>query len=449
MYVIIIGMGQVGQHVLQVLETEQQNVVAVDNSPDVVESVEENHDVMTLVGYGASTEVLAMAGVSRADLVVAVSNHDEANILAAITAKQMGAKRVIARAQGDAWADSTATGVTYNYLGVDVLLNPRVLVAQEIVKIARSHGALEVVDLAADRIEMVKMKIDKGSRMLHKPLSKLTMPGDTLVAAVVRDGELFVPGGADVLLPDDYAYLVGEPEHMEAAEDLFSSAREARRVTIVGGGVIGQATATSLIRDGTQVTIIEHDRERAEKLGSQLKGVTVIHGDGTNLNLLMEEEIQRSDLFAAVTSEDEINLMAALLARRLGVNRTVALSHRPDYVEIYRELGVDVTLSPRVVASDHVLRYSRSGVQAVASLEDGKAEVLEIEVSESSRVAGLPISSQQLNFPRGAIICGIIRGGDVRIPGGDDTLQVGDVLLILTTKAARSAVTRLFKPRVL
>lgn len=451
MYTVVIGMGQVGRHVLRTLEFERHGVVAIDADPEVMRDVEENHDVATLVGYGASPKVLKEARAGEADLVVAVTDHDEVNLIAALTAKQMGAERVIARVQGDEWAKCTdESGVEYNMLGVDVVLNPRVLLAQEIAKIARSHGALEVLDFAADRIELVKMKLDKGSRMLHKQLAKLQMPENTLVAAVVRDGEVFVPRGGDPLLPDDQAYIVGLPENILDAEDLFSAQREARRVAIVGGGVVGKALAMPLVRDGARVTIIERNRERAQQLGATLEGVTVVHGDGTNLDLLMEEEIGRSDLFAAVSHEDEVNLMACLLARRTGVDRTVALCHRPDYMDIYRQLGVDITLSPRVVASDHVLRYSRkSDVKSLTVLEDGKAEVLEMVVAESSRAVGEPLKSRQLNFPSGALICALISRDRVIIPGGDDVIHAGDTVIVLTTPSVRNAVSRLFRPRTL
>lgn len=449
MYVVVIGMGQVGRHVLKTLERERHDVVAIDASREVIASVEENHDVGTLVGYGASPKILREARAEQADLVVAVTDHDEVNLIAALTAKRMGARRVIARVQGDDWAACTdESGVQYGYLGVDVVLNPRVLLAQEITKIARSHGALEVIDLAADRIELVKMRLDKDGRMLHKPLSKLAMPEGTLVAAVVRDGDVFVPGGADVLLPDDQAYLIGLPENIVAAEDLFSSQREARRVTIVGGGVVGKALARPLVRDGARVTIIEQDRETAEQLGGMLDGVTVVHGDGTNLDLLEEEEIGRSDLFVAVSHEDEVNLMACLLARRTGVDRTIALCHRPDYMDIYRQLGVDITLSPRIVASDHVLRYSRqSEVKSLTVLEDGKAEVLEVVAHEGCRAVGVPIKSQQLNFPRGALLGAILGSERVRIPRGDDVIHPGDTVIVLTTRSARGDVAQLFARR--
>lgn len=451
MYVVIIGMGEVGRHVLHTLEWERHDVVAIDADPAVVRETEEKHDVATITGYGASPKILSQARAEQADLVVAVTDHDEVNLIAALAAKQMGAKKVVARVQSDNWSACMGqSGVSYGYLGVDVVLNPRVLLAHEIVKVARSHGALEVVDFAADRIEMVKMRLDKTSRMVHKPLSNLKMPEHTLVAAVVRDGELFVPGGSDVLLPDDYAYLVGLPENMEAAEDLFSMQREARRVTIVGGGVVGRALAAPLVRDGAEVTIIEHDRETSELLGASLPGVTVLHGDGTDLSLLEEEEIGRSDLFVAVSREDEVNLMACLLASRIGVERTVALCHRPDYLDIYRQLGVDVVLSPRIVASDHILRFARqSEVKSLTLLEDGQAEVIEVVAAEGSPAVGVPIRSQQLNFPRGAIIVAILGAGRVIVPRGDDVVRAGDTVILLTTRTSRRAAARLFRRRVL
>lgn len=451
MYVVVIGMGQVGRHVLRTMEFERHGVTAVDLDPAVIADVEENHDVATLVGYGASPKVLRAARAAEADLVVAVTDNDEVNLLAALAAKQLGAKQVIARVQDDDWATCTdESGVQYGFLGVDVLLNPRVLLAHEIAKVARSHGALEVIDLAADRIELVKMRLDKGSRMLHKQLAKLQMPEHTLVAAIVRDGEVSVPGGADHLLPGDQAYIIGLPEKILDAEDLFSAQREARRVAIVGGGVVGKALAKPLVRDGARVTIIEKDRERAEALGADLEGVTVVHGDGTHLELLVEEEIGRSDLFAAVSKEDEVNLMACLLARRIGVDRTIALAHRPDYMDIYRQLGVDITLSPRVVASEHVLRYSRElGVKSLNVLEDGKAEVLEFTAPEGSRAVGVPLGSQQMAFPRGALIVAIISNERVIIPRGQDVIRPGDTVIVITTLTARKAVIRLFTPRVI
>lgn len=447
MYIVIIGLGEVGRHLIHVLEQDGHDIVAVDRSSEAVRYIEEHHDVMTLTGYGASESVLDSAGIKRADLLVAVTDHDEVNLIAALAARQAGAKKTIARTGGTEWAKNRQ-GVRYGLLGVDVAINPSVLVAQELVKIARSHGAVEVIDLAQDRIELVQIELTNDARFLHRPISSVPLPRDTLIAAIVRDGDLFVPGGADALQPGDRVYLLGRPSDIPDAEDLFTSNREARRACIVGGGVTGEMVARSLAEEGADVLIIESDRERAEELSATLDGVTVLHGDGTDTRLLHEEEVGTYDLFAAVTYDDELNLMAALLAQRLGAGRTAAMVHRPDYMPIYRQLGIDIVVSPRSVASDHILRYCRRAeLKSLTVLQNGQAEVLEILARKGSRVIGSPLSD--LSLPRGTLIGAIVHEDAVLVPRGDSVIQAGDTVIVLATTAARATVERLFRPGLL
>ena len=445
MYIGVIGLGEVGRHLLRVLDSEGHDVVAVDSDQGALQYAEDHYDVMCLCGYGASQDVLDKAGVSKADLVVAITDHDEVNLIAALAAKQLGAKRVVARAQGDEWARWTE-GVRYGLLGVDVVINPRVLVGHELAKIARSHGANEVIDLAEDRIELVQIELGESTRLTNKPLSKLELPEGTLVAAVVRSGELFVPGGADVLLPGDRVYLIGRPSGILQAEDLFTKKREAERVCIVGGGVVGQALARELVEHDAKVLIIEKDREVAEMLSAKLEKVTIVHGDGTSQELLEEEEAGTYDIFAAVTPEDEVNLLAVLIARQVGAERTAALVQRADYLPIYRQLGIDIALSPRTVASDHILRFTRrEQIQSLTVLEGGQAEVVELTAPRGARGVGVPL--RRMNLPRGALLASIVHGDRVIIPRGDDEVQPGDTVVLMTTKAARPTVERLFRPR--
>jgi trk system potassium uptake protein TrkA len=445
MYIVIIGLGEVGRHLLRTLEMEGHDLVAVDSSEDAIGFVEDHFDVMTLRGYGANQETLTAARVHQADLVVAVTDHDEVNLIAALAAKQLGARRVIARAQGNAWT-STTDGVRHGLLGVDTVINPRVLVAQELTRIARSHGAVDVIDLAQDRIELVQVEVGEHTRHTNKQIQKLPLPEDTLIAALVRDGKLTVPGGADVLLPHDRIYLVGRRDSVLQAEDLFTTRREAKRVAIVGGGVVGRALAENLVEDGTEVLVLEIDRRKGEQLSIDVPGVTVVHGDGTDRQLLEEEEIETYDLFCAVTREDEVNLMASLLAQRVGVERTAALVHRGDYMPIYRQLGVDIVLTPRAVASDQILRYCRAtNIQNLTMLEDGQAEVAELRVPRGARVVGQPL--RRLQLPRGALVAGIVHQNEVIIPRGDDEVHAGDTVILLLTEGARPIVERMFGAR--
>lgn len=443
MYVVVIGLGEVGRFLVKTLATDGHDIVAVDRSPKAIAYIEEHHDVATVTGYGASQDVLDAAGVATADLVVAVTNHDEVNLIAALAARQLGAKSVVARAQGNEWARWTE-GVRYGLLGVDVVINPRVLVGQELGRVARSHGAADVVDLAQDRVELVEMAMT--SRMANKQLSKLPLPKSTLVAAYLRDGQITIPGGADVLLPGDTVYLVGLPESVLQAEDLFSTRREARRILIVGGGVIGQALARQVLPHGAHVTIVESDPVAARVLAENHADITVVQGDGTDSALLEEIEIETFDLFAAVTSHDEVNLMASLIAKRAGVTRTAAVVQRADYAPIYHELGIDVVLSPRSVAADEILQATRSdAVHSLHSIAGGAAEIIELTAAPGCSAANIPL--RRLQMPRGSLLAAITRGEKVVIPGGDDEVRVGDGVLIMTTTEARPSVERLFGRR--
>ncbi|MCA9574617.1 MAG: FAD-dependent oxidoreductase, partial [Myxococcales bacterium] len=205
--------------------------------------------------------------------------------------------------------------------------------------------------LSQDRVELVQIELAGESRLFNKALKSIDMPTNALVAAIVRDGVLEVPGGDDVFQKGDRVYLIGSPDGVLSAERLFSRTREARRVCIVGGGVVGKSLARELKRSGAKVMLIEKDRETAEAISVELDGIDVVHGDGTHQGLLEEEEVDTYDLFCAVTAMDEVNLMASLLAKRIGCHRTAVTVQRADYVPIYKQLGIDIVLSPRKAPS--------------------------------------------------------------------------------------------------
>jgi len=447
MYAIVVGMGQVGRHVVACLASEDHEVVAVDRDPDALATIGERYDLATVLGYGANLSLLREAGAAEADLIVGVTNDDEVNLVAALAGSHLGTRRSIARLQGSEFEDREE-GVYHGLLGIDVVVNPRILVASEIAKVARSHGALDVLGLAGNRLELVQLELPVHSKMLHKPLAQLSMPRPSLVAAVVRDGDLFVPGGADVLRAGDRVHLIGHAGRMERLEDLFCGGREAAKVFVVGGGEIGQAAARMMANAGMDVVLLEKHRDHAERMAVRLPRVTVLHGDGTDLTLLEEEQVGGYDLFCALTHDDEVNLMSGLLAKRVGAARTLCLVQRSDYMDIYRQLGIDVVMSPRRVPSNHILRYARqTELQSLTILEGGQAEVLEFKAVADSRVVDIPL--KRLDFPRGALIAAIVDPSGVRVPSGEDQIPPAATVVVLTTSGARGTVERLFRRRIL
>lgn len=445
MKVVLIGAGRAGRGVVTALLGLHHDVVVVDNAPDAVRFIEEHHDVGMVQGYGASPKVLADAGCAEADLVVALTSHDETNLVAAQTAKELGARRVMARVQGEGWAGlGGGDGVDQGVLGVDEVFHPRVLVAREMARIARSHGALEVLELADDRIEVVKVPVVESSRYANKVFSRLGLPRDVKVGAIVRGGELFVPGGADVLLASDAAYLVGRREAIDEVQEHFTGKAVAGRVCIVGGGVTGHALARLLQSAGGRVMLIEGDPVLGQRLAEELPQVTVIIGDGTDMELMEEHHVGGCDLFAAVTSDEEMNLLSGLLARKLGVPRIATVVQRAEFLSIYDQIGIDVVLCPHILAQDQVLRNCRGEqVRSLSVLAGGAAEVVEFHVAAKARIAGRAL--REVRFPAGAIVCALVKRTGVVVPGGDDRVEAGDVAVVLTTPGAFDAAAWHFK----
>ena len=238
MYVVVVGMGQVGRSLVGILERTGHDVVAIDHNQDNLDELEADYDVATLMAHGGSPETLLTAKIDQADLIITSTQNDELNLLAAMIGKQLGAKHAIARIHHTEYTGKTL-GINRNMLDIDVVITPRIIVAHEIAKTARSHGALDVIGFVGNSVEMVLLQLPNKSKMLHKALANLHLPKETLVAAIVRDDELFVPGGADVMLPDDRIYLVGKAGEMDPVIDLFTGGKETSKIFIRSPEIIG------------------------------------------------------------------------------------------------------------------------------------------------------------------------------------------------------------------
>lgn len=444
MNIIVIGMGEVGKHIARVLTGEEHNVKIVDADPEVLALASGQLDAMSMLGQGAAPGTLKKLGIERCDILIAVTDSDEINMLACHLGKELGARRTVARVSGSEYLDGDS-GFYYNLLGIDLVLSPQILAASEIIKLIRSLDAVLVENFADNRVEMMQLPIKSKVRAIGIPLRDLETPSNVLVAAILRDGAMLIPGGGDSVQMDDEVFLIGRTEDIGKSEALFGQKASTpfRKVVIVGGGEVGLGVARALEGSGHEIYLIEWNKARCVELSEQLSDTVVMNGDGTNLELLQELQVQNADVFVTASKRDEVNLMSGLLARELGVRKTIALVHRPDYAPIYEHLGVDATISPRRFAAAQILKYVRAGeVVSVSVLEGGLAEVLEFVVPDSAPIAGHPL--RDLKVPRGAVIGAVAGPGGVTIPTGQTVINPGSTVIVFTTPDVRPKIEQFF-----
>lgn len=447
MNIIVVGAGEVGTSVSRHLVQEGHNITVIDRDLQQVARIRENIDVMTYQGSGSSMRVLREAGVAQAEMLIAVSNNDEVNMLSAIIAKRMGVKTVVARTSDPDQVDPHV-GFSNDVLDVDLLICPEVLTAAELSRIVRSRGAVAIERFAQNRVEMIQLAVSAGTTPTKHPLKELTLPKGALIAATLRDNELIIPGGDHLLIADDEVFVIGRTEVIKKVESIFGKRRlqKNRHIMLAGGGPLASSLIRALRNEKARVTVIEEDAARCEALAEAHAHVNVVHGEATDIDLLREEGIDTAEVFAALTREDEVNLLSSLLARQLKVRRTLTLTQKTEYAPIYRHLGVDATICPWLLVANQILRYLRpSELVSTSLLEGGRGEILEFRASDRSRILGQPLKA--LHFPRGAIIGAVMRDDDVFIPSGGDHIEAEDLVVVFALPKVRDEVAKLFGPK--
>ena len=442
-------MGEVGKYITSVLVDEGHNVTIVDEDANTLKMFEENMDVLAWCGNGATLHGLTEIRASDADWLIATSNRDETNLLAGILAKKMGCQKTIARVSNREHMPSEK-GVHYSFFDIDQLISPEILTAIEITTQVRSVGTLRVENFADNRIELVLLAIDEKSQFTNRSLSDVPLQyvfgKRIVVGAILREGVLLIPSGADAMMPGDEVFLIGQEADMGEIEKKLGKTRRcsAHRVMLIGGGEIGFSVAKELEQRNIKIILIEKDPVRAEELGTLLDRTTVLNGDGTHLRLLEEERAGNCDVFITMSPEDDTNLMAGLLAKKLGCKKVVALVHRPDYEPIYEQLGIDAAISPRLLVARQILKHVREGeVASVSVMADGQGEILELVVPEECRIADKPLID--VNFPCGARIGVVAWERGVYVPDGNDIIRPGNTVVVFTTPEVRPAVEHLFR----
>ncbi|HID22232.1 MAG TPA: Trk system potassium transporter TrkA, partial [Planctomycetaceae bacterium] len=363
MNIIVVGAGTVGQSVAQTLVEERHDVTLIDIDETHLHKVEEQLDVQTIAGSGASAPVLFQAGVSEAGLAIAVTNHDEVNLIAASVAKEMGAKKSVARVHASDYRDPS----TFDYgrhFRIDRIMNLEELTAFELAKFIRNPGSVAVETLARGQVEMPLLRVADGGPAVGKTLRQLELPRSVRVGALLRGGRFLVPSADHpTFQAGDIVALAGMRKDLDQIRDLFIEHETARvRVVIAGGGRVGTELANVLRGSRYVVRIIERDRELCEALAASYPHATVVCGDMTSRAFLEEERISQADVFVAATGEDEDNIMSAVEAKELGVPKTMVVIRRPDYANVVSKLGIDVAVSPRAAMAAEVSSLATAGV---------------------------------------------------------------------------------------
>lgn len=445
MKAIVIGAGKVGYHIAEQLSRESNDVVLIDTSEEALAPAREALDVLPVLGNGASPAVLEEAGVSQADLVIAVATHDEVNIIACLTAKYYGVPTTVARVRNPDYT-LHAKALVHGQTGIDLIIHPERLAALEIVKLLKTPSAGEVSFYADGKIQLLGLKITSAnSPVVDKPLWQLGLR-NFLVVAISRDERLMIPDGTSEIKLDDYIYVLGRTGEFEGS--VFLSGRipdEIKTITIVGGGETGLRTCEILSErreEGLSIKLIEKDPEKARWLAERLPGVLVINADGTRMDVLQSERVGESDALVAATGSEEVNLLVAMLGKRLGIKEIIVLLGRQEYAALADTIGVQATVVPRVLTASTILKLLRKRkLVDLSFLKQGQAEVMEVEISEDAPIAGKELRDSGL--PRNSLVGTIIRGPEVIIPHGFSRVLPRDRVVVFAEHDAVARVQKL------
>jgi trk system potassium uptake protein TrkA len=436
--IVILGAGQVGSSVAESLVSERNDITVIDLEPERLRALEDRLDLRTVQGSGGHPSVLKQAGIEDADLLIAVTQSDDTNLVACrLAARLFNVPRRIARLRSTDYLSNEKV-IGEEGFDIDLAICPEQVLTDYLVKLVEFPEALQVLDFAGGRVSLVAVRAYAGGPLVGRPLKELRahMPHlDARIVAIFRGDRSIVPDGDTVVEPDDEVFCLAAAEHIrEVMRELRRMDRPVKRVMIAGGGNIGMRLASALEKDYS-VRVIEHNKRRCELLGARLGHALVLNGDATDEALLEDEGIDEMDLFAAVTNDDENNIMSSLLAKRMGARRVVALINRRSYVDLLQAGQIDIAISPSLATIGTLLAHVRRGdVVAVHSLRRGAAEALEAVVHgtrESSRIAGRRVD--EIKLPAGATLGAVVRGEQVLMAHHDTRIEADDHVIVFVS----------------
>ncbi|MCF8061294.1 MAG: Trk system potassium transporter TrkA [Deltaproteobacteria bacterium] len=441
--IIIVGAGEVGFHIAQRLSRENQDVLLIDKDPDKIHRINEELDVQAMLGSGTSPGMLKRSGILDADMLVAATDSDEVNLIACMLARQLNPYLLkVARLRNPEYLQMKDL-LAQDTLGIDHVINPESAMVETIRNLMLVPGASDVIDFVDGRIKLIGVTIRSDSPFAGKKLLSFQEMADRLlVGAIVRGNKVHIPHGEDTIQADDLVYVVARSGDLQRIFRVFRiKEEELRRVIIVGGGQTGTALAELLDKTKISTRLIDRNPVRCAELAESLDRVIVIHGDGTDRDLLLEENVKNADFLVALTSDEESNVLISLLGKGLGVRKTITRINKLSYIPLVSSIGIDTVVSSRLSAIRAILQHIRRGkIISVAPLKGEHAEAIEAEALSTSDIVNAPLS--RIKFPKDALIGAVVRGDEIIIPRGDTQIRAGDRLIIF---ALHKAIPKLEK----
>jgi len=444
--IIIVGCGKVGRTLVEQLSQEGHDITIVDRDAQRTQALANLYDIMGVQGNGASYSVLKEAGIENADLLIAVTQSDELNLLCCTVGRQVANCAAIARVRTPDY--SKEVGYLREKLGLAMIINPEMEAAAEAARILYLPTALEIDSFAHGQADLIKFKVPEGNVLDGMNLITLgqRIAPDILICAAERDGKVIIPRGQFTIQAGDFlSFAASRAVGKKFLEDIGFKTNRVRNAMLIGGGRAAYYLARQLINMGIQVKIIEISRERCEELSILLPKAIIINGDGTNEDLLREEGIERAEAVVALTGIDEENILLTLFARRVSEAKTITKINRITFQDVINSLDLGSVVYPKYITAEAIIRYVRamresmdSNIETLYHMFDHRAEAVEFRVEAHSAVTGIPLKDLQLKDS--LLVCAIYRNGKVRIPNGNDSIQVGDTIMVVTTHSGFSDI---------
>ncbi|MBE5032411.1 Trk system potassium transporter TrkA [Gallalistipes aquisgranensis] len=445
MKIVIAGAGEVGSHLATMLSGNSHDIVVIDDEQKLLDEISGMADVVTIEGDCTTFATLKKASVRKADLFIAVNHEENINIISAMLAKQLGARKSIARIDNNEYLEPNNKEIFIN-MGIDYLFYPEKVAAREVINLLGNTATTEYVDFSGGKLVLVVFKLDSSSPLVDKTLIQVTSDRENLpyrTVAISRAGETIIPRGDDVFQEHDTIYVITNQESVHAVMEFSGKSNvEINNLMILGGSRIGVRIATEL-QDQVNVKLVDYNAEKAYKLAETLEKTLIINEDGRNTDSMLEEGLTNMDAFVAVTGRSETNILAALLAKRMGVKKVIAEVENLNYISLAESMGIDTIINKKLITASNIFRFTMStDVQAIKCLTGSDAEVLEFIVKPNSPATKAKI--RELDFPRDAMIGGIVRGDKIFIAVGDMEINAYDRVVVFALPDAISRIGKYF-----